>query len=315
MAATTMTTSSDGVLGLLSRVTDSPSLCGMGCLINLDYWSTSEDIDHSVSYLGFSEYTLTQAFTYKAYNTIGDRCITTTSSPVSLGLGYSIPLDTTASGVELSAVVESNAPRLLNLPAPCSAKAVLVTVSVHVSTIVSDTFVDKTTKSPSRPLSASSSSVPAADSVIQHDVSWQTKVILRVLIPLVILASAAALTQWIKQKRYAARGRAQGFGASGGHDPEGSMIHLVKKREVNGTPDRHEMGGVKETQELAEHRVLYEIAGVKERRGQAVSWNHLPVEELTRSRAQPRDGSERSSIEDCRTDNYTIVISYGPLVD
>lgn len=128
----------------------------MVCQINLDRWSTGYTRGETLSsqtspalipysYLRFTAYVVTSAVIHKAYGTTGDQCITTTEPPAILSPAYSIPPDTTASGLDLYVVDASDAPHLLGLDY-CSAN--VVQISVFVITIASDSSATLQASSP-----------------------------------------------------------------------------------------------------------------------------------------------------------------------
>ena len=194
------------LLKLFPRETDAPTLCGLGCQITFNFSSLDSTRTYSlktlkISYLQLAGYTITQAVTYKAYNIDGDTCITTTTS-TNLDEPYTIPLDTTASGLALGAVVGSDAPQPSGL-ANCSAKA--VQLSVSVSTLGFAPASTLKANLGSAPSIARSPSVPPSILSAQNQLLWQGKVALGVMMPLIVLGSIAAFLGWIRRKRRLAR--------------------------------------------------------------------------------------------------------------
>lgn len=235
--------------------------CSFGCIVNVDYItqrngpSPSGSSDHQYQYYQITSLTMTSVMRTEQHG-LFDECLTTIRGPDSLTPPLPISVDRTVTSSDLDDAVATSILQSLEMPSLCIASAKQVSLNFSMP---KPTF--KTSKIPTiTPISLRSSSLIAAplptaspSNGAQRRVSWQTKVALGVVIPIVGLASTVVFTRWIWRKRRVVRGETQDRIAS---------VADYTKPELDAIQRRHEMDGERERPELPADHGKHELAAV-----------------------------------------------------
>ena len=229
--------------------------------------------DHQYQYYQVGALTTTSVVR-TGQTSLPGQCLTTIVGPETLSLAAPFSVDRTVSSSDLDSAIATSIASVIRTPDSCSVFAKQVSLNSSAAKPTFRTSTAPTTTSMNlRSSSLIAAPLPTASpsNGAQRRVSWQTKVALGVVIPIVGLASTVLFTRWIWRKRRVVRGESQ--------DRIASVVDYTKP-ELDAMQRRYEMDGERERPELPADHGKHELASVTQHNDGNSQWSRQNVSEL-----------------------------------